>query len=125
MDVDESPRYRVTLGLACPIANYFSLAERLKSGLIQSAPYPYRTFSVPSTAFHLSCDPSCRIPIDEAAKAFNIPDLRPALADWLNQIKTGRGGLQAIGGRQRAPEMCQLPCNYLYIWFKVQIQSRR
>jgi len=121
---NHSPEYTADIHSARPVANYFSRAERLARGLIKTAPYPYRTFSNSSTAFHLSRDPSCKMLVDEAARVFHIPDLRPALADYLSQIESGRTGFQAIRGRRTAPQACHLPFDSLHIWYNVRMQGK-
>lgn len=108
-------------GLSRAVVNYFSTAKRLEQGLMPGAPRPYRTFSVLSTAFHLSRDPTCKMLIDDAAQMFCIPDLRPALADYLYHINRGQD-VRMIGGRRIAPVEADLPFDNIQIWHKVRMQ---
>lgn len=58
------------LGQSRTITDYSAIAERLKSGTIQGVRRPYRTFSVMTTAFHLSRDPSANMTFDEVMAKF-------------------------------------------------------
>jgi hypothetical protein len=103
------------IGRSRPIPNYFVVASRLECGLFPSAPRPYRTFAIPSTAFHLGRDPDYKILVDEAAQLFGIPDLRPALANYLRRVESGQEDVQAIGGGEQPlnrPAYHLTPCGY-------------
>ncbi|KAF9037970.1 hypothetical protein BJ165DRAFT_1407913 [Panaeolus papilionaceus] len=73
------------------ITNYFYRATLLKRGYMANAATPHRTVqSSPTTAFHLSRDPSSQfagLDIDTLSKKFDIDDLRPAIGDYLNWLK--------------------------------------
>ena len=67
-----------------PPKNYFRLSQGLLDGNYPHAQQPYQTFSTPSTAFHLTHDPTfCDVFINEAAMKFSLTDFHPALADFL------------------------------------------
>jgi len=76
-------------GYAHPITNYFTIAAQLCTKNADTIPLPLRMFSVNNnTAIHLGYDPSIRrMIIDDAAEKYGLPDLRPALADFLNREK--------------------------------------
>ena len=62
--------------------------------------------------------------VDEVADRFKLPDLRLALADYLNAppLRTGEG--RQIGGRRRAQGYQNLPFNDLQVWYSVRIQNK-
>lgn len=115
--------YQPDLGQSRTATNYFAIAERLKSGTIQGVCRPYRTFSVMTTAFHLSRDPSANMTIDEVMAKYCLPDLRPALADFICRVQREGMGTRAIGGRRIATESSNLPFDRLQIWEKLRIQG--
>ncbi|KAG6369260.1 hypothetical protein JVT61DRAFT_15532 [Boletus reticuloceps] len=105
-----------------PLPDLFAIAEALQSARTGSVPHPPRTFTSGGTAFRVNYDPSVnRIPIEKVAEIFNLPDLRPALADFFN-----RGGmhLHSFGGQRRSPSDAHLPFNDLQIWYKVRVQQK-
>lgn len=107
--------------------NYFKLAKDLLDGKYPHARQPYRTFSIPSTAFHLTRDPTFRnLSIDDASSQFGLSDLCPALADFIKRI--AHDGLDMplpIGGRRAASSNAGLPFDSIRVWSKVQIQGRK
>ncbi|KAG6374247.1 hypothetical protein JVT61DRAFT_4260 [Boletus reticuloceps] len=108
----------------CPVPNLFAIAETLLAAVLGSIPYPICTFTSGSTTFHLNYDPSIkRIAIDQAAEMFNIPDLRPAIADYL-----GREGLaqnfHSFGGQRCAGADAHLPFSEIQVWYKVHLQQK-
>lgn len=112
-------------GRSRPITNYFVVAKRLRHKDVGSIPLPLRTFTAGWTAFHLAYCPSIRtITIDDAALKFGLPDLRPALADFLSHEAThGQHYVHSIGGGRRAGPHAQLPFENLQVWFKVRLQN--
>ncbi|KAG0694390.1 hypothetical protein DFH29DRAFT_1006389 [Suillus ampliporus] len=107
-----------------PITNYFSIAKILQHKEIGSVPIPLRSFIIGRTALHLSYDPSIKIAtIDEVAIMFSLPDLRPAIADFLHREVTHGNQIHSIGGPRRALHDAELPFNNLQVWFKVRLQE--
>ena len=54
-----------------------------------------------------------------------LPDLRPALSDYLQRTSGGREThFLDIGGRCLAPEDCPLPFYHLEVWKRVSLQSK-
>jgi hypothetical protein len=102
------------------VVNYFAQATSLKNSLS-----PSRTFSVPEAAFHLNRDPSYKqMVVDDVAALFNIPDLRPALSDYIQRVnRSNNGYIGALGGRRSASEGCKLPFNHLQVWKKFRLQN--
>jgi hypothetical protein len=109
------------------IFDYFYCASELKRSLQydQDVPFPLRTFMCTShVAVHLSRDPSYkRLPVDEVAQMYNIPDLRPALSDYLQRIANEQGPLD-VKGRRLSQANCDLPFSHLEVWKKVYVQSK-
>ncbi|KAF9050530.1 hypothetical protein BJ165DRAFT_1342609 [Panaeolus papilionaceus] len=111
------------------ITNYFYRATLLKQGYIANAATPHRTIqSSPTTVFHLSRDPSSQfsgLDIDTLSKKFDIEDLRPAIGDYLNRLKTNHPDtfIPTIGGRRTSLPGCPLPISNLQVWNSVRLQS--
>jgi hypothetical protein len=107
-----------------PITDYFTIAKTLQHKKAGSIPIPLRSFVVGRTALHLAYDPSIRnIGVDEVAVMFNLPDLRPALADFLHREETSEHRLHAISGPRRAGPEAELPFDKLQVWFKIRLQE--
>ncbi|KAG2139639.1 uncharacterized protein EDB93DRAFT_1253055 [Suillus bovinus] len=89
-----------------------------------SIPIPLCSFVVGRTALHLAYDPSIRnISVDEVAVTFNLPDLCPAIADFLHREETSGHRVHAISGPQRAGPEAELPFDKLQVWFKICLQE--
>ncbi|KAG2122736.1 hypothetical protein DEU56DRAFT_745840 [Suillus clintonianus] len=108
-----------------PVTNYFVMARALQYKTEGSVPVPLRSFSFARTAFHLGYHPSIRnITVDEAAIKFGLPDLRPAIADFLQREAThGYQHVHAIGGPRRSGPTAALPFNTIQVWFKIRLQE--
>ncbi|KAG1848104.1 hypothetical protein F4604DRAFT_1594116, partial [Suillus subluteus] len=76
-------------------------------------------------ALHLAYDPSIwNITVDEATIKFALPDLRPAIADFLQWEATyGHAYVHAIGGPRRAGPTAILPFDKIQVWFKIRVQE--
>ncbi|KAF8802554.1 hypothetical protein BYT27DRAFT_7111964 [Phlegmacium glaucopus] len=116
-------------GSSRKIFDFFDHASELKRSLQyhQDVPLPLRTYACTShVAIHLSRDPSYkRLPVDEVAQMYHIPDLRPALSDYLQRTANGKEqGPLDVGGRRLSQPNCDLPFTYLEIWKKVHLQSK-
>jgi hypothetical protein len=106
--------------------DYFKLAQKLQMGEIPQAPLPYRTVSgTTNSAFHLSWD-ACftRMSIDDAASKYQLPDLHPALSDYVSRTGNGEGFVSLIGGRCIAQGGGKLPFDQLEIWTRVRLQGK-
>jgi hypothetical protein len=92
------------------VVDYFYRASELKRLLQnhQDILLPLRTNTCSSNvAIHLGRDPSYkRLLVDEVAEMYHIPDLRPALADYLRRITTAneQGPLDVKGRRLVSPK---------------------
>ncbi|KAG2091184.1 uncharacterized protein F5147DRAFT_748146 [Suillus discolor] len=91
--------------------NYFVIAKALQHQEVGSVPVPPRSFVDKRTAFHLGYDPSIRsITIDEVTIKFGLPDLQPAIADFLQREATyGHQHVHSISGPRRAGSNAVLP----------------
>ena len=107
------------------VSNYFEEAESLNRGEYPNAPQPFRTFSVASLAFHLTRDTSFKqMSVDDAAIMFQLPDLCPALADYLQWVKTSQVPDLLIGGRRVSVLGCKLLFDKLQVWSRIRIQTK-
>ena len=105
--------------------NLFSRASLLSENVTPSTPLPLRTVHTKTTAFQLNFHPSLpRITIDEAAIKFKLPDLRPALADYVQRSWDLRSSTTKIGQRRSSPPDAALPFTHLQVWFSVRMQMR-
>ena len=102
-----------------PISNYFAMADALRRGFIPMAIKPYRTFSTPTTAFHLASKPSLRLSLDEAAEMFKIPDFRRAVVECYHRLENGTP--HVVSGTRSNHYM--LPFDHIQIWYKVRTQQ--
>ncbi|KAH7905390.1 hypothetical protein BJ138DRAFT_1138293 [Hygrophoropsis aurantiaca] len=105
------------------IIDYFAHSRSLLRGEHPRAPRPYRTFAAGPTSLHLGFNPTLtRMTVDRASTDFNLPDLRPALADFL--ARSQNNIVHSVGGRRQAGAGCSLPFERVQVWCKVRIQLR-
>ncbi|KAF8126203.1 hypothetical protein EV363DRAFT_1174760 [Boletus edulis] len=103
--------------------DFFAVAAQCLAS-VTSYPRPLRTFSIGSTAFCLNYDPSLRrVPIDNVATMFNLPDLCLALADYVKHEGKFAQNLHKFGPR-RSGEGAYLPFTELQVWYKVRLQQK-
>ncbi|KAG1829540.1 hypothetical protein DFJ58DRAFT_848691 [Suillus subalutaceus] len=112
-------------GHSRPITNHFAIAKLLQDREVGTVPVPLCSFSVGRTSFHLAHVPSIRsISVDDTALKFDVPDLRPAIADFLGrEAAHGQDYVHTIGGARRAKPTASLPFEKLQVWFKLQLQD--
>jgi hypothetical protein len=102
----------------------FAHAARLSASTTPSTPLPLRTLCTETTAFQLNFHPSLSsITVDEAATKFKLPDLRPALADYIQRSRDLRSPTLKIGQRRSSPPGAILPFTHLQVWYSVRIQT--
>lgn len=105
------------------IPDYFARAEKLLE-VSSSVSHSLRTFYAGSTAFNLPRDPSHkRMSIEAVVEMFNLPDLRPALADFLKRYQS-QANILSLGGRRASPPNAPLPFDELLVWSKFRIQLK-
>jgi len=121
---DNSSDQPVPLHATHSVIDYFHVAMQLEQGIDPHAPRPFRTFAGPCTAFHLARKPNTKqLDVDEVAAMFQLPDLKPALADYLQRALAG-ADVYAIGGHRRAAPSCPLEFPKLEVWSSFRIQSK-
>ena len=111
------------------VTDYFYRANLLRNkSLAVSSLIPPRTYqSAENFVYHLSRDPNYRgLSIDHVAKRFKIPDLHPAIADFINNLcknPQGEGYVSDIGRRRLAKADVRLSVTDLDVWNKIRIQT--
>lgn len=106
------------------IADYFKIADApATNGTSDRTPLKC-TFASRTTAIHLATKPHLRISIDEAATLFHLPDLRPAIHEYLDRC--ANGGEHSVEGRRRhLPNSNSSPTSErIQVWTKVRVQVR-
>ncbi|KAG1851431.1 hypothetical protein DFJ58DRAFT_728872 [Suillus subalutaceus] len=74
--------------------------------------------------FILLTDPSIKsVTLDEVAVKFGLPDLRPAMANFLHREVTYGNLVHPIGGPRRAGHNAKLPFDKVQVWFKICLQE--
>lgn len=105
--------------------NFFTQAVQLSMNISPSTPLPLRTFCIENTAFHLNRHPNLvESTIEEVAVKFGLPDLRPALADYIQRTRNLQSATFKIGQRRSAHSKPELPFDRLRVWYSVRIQVR-
>lgn len=107
--------------------DYFEIAAELRRSSLP-VPRPFRTYqSSKNVVFHLSRDPSfSRMTIGDAATKFGLPDLRPALGDYMIWLagQNREASNRNIGGRRHSTQDCQLSFTHVEVWNHVRLQTR-
>lgn len=104
-------------------ANANALTTRMLFDDSSAIPRPLRTFSTSWAAFHLNRRPDIpKISIDSLAEEYNLPDLRPALLDFLHD-HLQNPSVHQVGGRRRAQADVSLPFDDVVVWHSVRIQT--
>ena len=62
--------------------------------------------------------------LTDAATKFKLPDLRPALADYVHRSRDLRSPMVKIGQRRLSPPDAVLPFTHLQVWYSVRMQMR-
>jgi len=107
------------------LTDYFRVSVKLQHGEVPNAPQPFRTFSVATTAFHLTRDANIRgAAVDKIAEIYGLNDLRPGLADFMQRNRQQLSCTHNMTGRRIAPSDCQLPFENLHVWHRVWMQSK-
>ncbi|KAI6019279.1 hypothetical protein BKA83DRAFT_4056954 [Pisolithus microcarpus] len=108
-----------------PVPNFFATAEQLRTALPGSVPHPTHAFTSGATALHVNYTPAIKsISIDKVAELFNLPDLRGALADYLDHEGAHAQNFHSFGRQRRSPPDAHLPFRDLQIWYKVRLQQK-
>ncbi|KIK35463.1 hypothetical protein CY34DRAFT_26607 [Suillus luteus UH-Slu-Lm8-n1] len=107
------------------LPHYFAIARALQYRPVGSVPLPLHSFVVGHTAFHITYDPSIRnISIDRVTIKFSLPDLQPAIADFIQrEVTCGDQHIYAMSSPRRGAHMAILPFDQVQVWFKVHLQE--
>ncbi|KAG1846443.1 hypothetical protein F4604DRAFT_1936430 [Suillus subluteus] len=124
-DVNDAEDILITTTRSRPIMNYFEISKLLQCRELGSVPLPLHSFVIKCTALHLAYDPSIwNITVDEATIKFALPDLQPAIADFLQWEATyGHAHIHVIGSPRRAGPTTILPFDEIQVWFKICVQE--
>jgi hypothetical protein len=115
----------IPLASSPPPPDLFTRAIQLAASISPSTPLPLRTFHSESTAFHLNRRPDlARLTVDEVAVKFNLPDLRPALADYIQRARSLQSSMFKIGQRRFSSADAELPFSHLRVWYSARVQVR-
>ena len=104
------------------IVDYFAVADALSRGAIPNAPKPHRTFSTSTTTFHIANKLSLSMTVDEAATLYSIPNLHPAIWEYLQCVQHCTDD-HPVSGVQTSDLHCPLPFNRIQIWYKLRVQQ--
>ena len=122
-DQDDHTPYGPVTAVRHP--DLFTRSAQLSNNITPSTLLPLRTFHTETTAFQLNRHSSLKkATVDEIAIKFNIPDLRPALADYVRRARDLGSTTFKIGQRRTSPPDADLPFTHLYIWYSVRMQMR-
>ena len=103
--------------------NYFEEAICLQND--HRAIRPFRTFIDTHTAFHLNRDPTFKqMTLEEAAEKFRLPDLGPALIDFMHRYTGDSQAIYSIGGRRSTVAPTHIGSPKIQVWSGVRIQSK-
>jgi len=113
------------VSLATAPLDLFAQAIQLSTSISPSTPLPLRTFCTGDTAFRLNRHPDLtQLTVDEVAAKFKLPDLRPALADYIQRARDLRSSTFKIGQRRLARANAELPFDHLRVWYSTRVQVR-
>jgi len=105
--------------------DFFTRGTSLLRNITPSTPLPLRTFHTNTTAFQLNRLPSLKkTTVDEIAIKFKIPDLRPALADYVRRARDIHSTTFKLGQRRASPLDADLPFTHLEVWYSVRMQMQ-
>ncbi|KAG9314873.1 hypothetical protein JVU11DRAFT_3973 [Chiua virens] len=104
------------------VLDYFKVADMLINDMLNKAPHLRCTFMSGTTAIHLTIKPHHWMTIKEATTLFKLPDLCPAIHDYLDRCTNGIE--HSIGSQRHASSNSSLPSNRIQIWTKIHVQTR-
>ena len=105
--------------------DFFARGTWLSNNITPSTLLPLRTFHTEATAFRLNRLPSLKNKsVDEIAIKFKIPDLRPALADYVRRACDLRSTTFKLGQRRTSPLDANLPFTHLNVWYSIRMQMK-
>jgi len=119
--IDSAPLPSEQMKLSCSTINYFGLTDVLSHRSVPNAPKPHHTFMTSTTAFHLVMKLNHHMTVDEAAIHFGIPDLRPAIWEFLQCVQDRSD--HPVSGIRTLDANPHLPFDQIQIWCKVHVQN--
>ena len=110
------------------VVDLFTVADALIARTLSedsaSLPWPLRTFSTSLAAFTLNRRPDIpQISVDSLAEKYKLPDLRPAILDFLVKHLQNHS-VHHVGGRRRTWSDTQLPFDDVTVWYSLRLQTR-
>ena len=124
-DDKDGTRRNSPYGLATRDQDLFARSVRLLNNIAPSTPVPLRVFHSETTAFQLNHLPSLKnATIDDVAATFKIPDLRPALIDYIRRARNLHSAVFRLGQRRTSPSGTDLPFTHLNVWYSVRMQMQ-
>ena len=89
------------------------------------ASQPFQTFTDNGAAFHLNRDPSFKqMSIDQVAEKYRLPDLRPALVDFIHRYMPSNSAPYLIGGRRSTVAHSDIGSMKIRVWSGVRLQTK-
>ena len=86
---------------------------------------PFRTFANPHTAFRLNRHPNFKqMTVEDAATKFGLPDLCPALADFMHHYALDISDSYTIEGQRWAAASNSFEFSKIEVWSGVHIQTK-
>ena len=105
--------------------DFFAHSAWLSNNITPSTPLPLRTFHTETTAFQLNRLPSLKeVTVEEVATKFKIPDLCPALADYVRRVRTLDSTIFKLGQRRTSSPDADLPFTHLNVWYSARMQMQ-
>jgi hypothetical protein len=105
--------------------NLFSRATWLARNTSPLTPLPLRTQQTDTTAFQLNyCPNILSATVEEVASMFRLPDLRPALANYIHRARDLCAPTLKIGQRCSSPLDAELLFTHLQVWHSVRMQMQ-
>ena len=118
----ELPQAAQVYGPPRPVTDFFAIAAEIQAQ--PSPPLFPRTFATPTTAFHLNLRANTsRASIEAVVTQFAIPDLLPALRDFLSHYLHDQQSRE-IAGRRGPLWNASAPFEDMRVWHSVRVQTQ-
>ena len=118
----ELPQVTQAFGPPRPVTDLFAIAA--SQARVQPPPSFPRTFSTPTTAFHLNAKAdTSRASIADVSIKFSIPDLLPALQDFFSHYLRNQQN-RTIAGRRGPLWSADAPFEDVKVWHSIRIQTK-
>ena len=105
--------------------NLFSRTTWLARNTSPSTPLPLQAQQTDTTAFQLNYCPSIpSMTVEQVTSMFQLPDLRPALADYIHHAWDLHTSTFKISQQCSSPPDAKLPFTHLRVWYSVRMQMQ-